>query len=943
MSGSKKTTFWCVFFVCSSILGFDNHAFGQYESFQKEYETKAFTHCYDIVSTSDGGYLMSGIEDVPTNPASSTVPYILKLDCNGEPEWKRKYAHTSTLNNLNHKVAAVDDSNYVLLTSDGVTGNFDLLITSVDIDGNTNWIYRYGGTGPDLPGNIITLSDGNLAVTGATRSYGNNVFSSAYYDLYVLKINASNGNIIWSKTFGISGANARGYDLVENELGGVTVVGTAFDANSIATWAPMISLDINGNLYDERYFGLPNRNTMALSISRAKDGGFIISGSTNFLGNDWFDLRQFPFVIKTNQSKQIEWGRIIEGFPNTTGLGGIAYTPVDNGDTIGVAIETYYYQNVTSDPTKRVLTLLQETNGALISARQYNSEGGQFPAMDYDIDGGYIMSAMTDENIGSGPNDQWWYGPIINKLDKHFNSGCNETNRTQVTTAHNVNFTVDTNFSLSDSFGAVQFPITPGSDSVVFSYPVVETFCEAKHQVTGALLTNEIPCGDTSSVFEVAISYPIFDLTWDFGDGTVVHTGNVDTVRHGYQSPGVYPLSVNVDLCDTSFVLQDTIVVLSELPDTVIVPPYSFCQYDSSAILNAIVPNGTWSGNGIINNSTGFFSPTIAGVGAHEIVYEISSGACQGSDTATITVKPLPIVRLGADTVICSDDSLSIGLPDTLDSYQWNTGESQNRIYATPGQYWLEATLSGCVNADTILIEGAVRPVFTLGADTAICEGETVTLDPVVTGSGDYRWSDGSSDSTLTLSTSGNYGLVITNRGCEAQDEITVTVNANPEVSLGPDTTICADETLILNASTPGAIYEWQDGSSEAFLEAMAGAIYSVTVSVNDCTGDADIFIDELDCSEGEIELPNVFSPNGDGYNDVLTPTKLRAISQVQTKILNRWGQQVFESNELEINWDGTKDGQLVPDGVYYVLLTYVDFQGARGTVQASVTLISNP
>jgi hypothetical protein len=115
--------------------GIDDHiCLGAVPIFQKEYETKAFTHCYDIAPLPDGGFLLSGIQDVPTFSAPGT-PYITKVDCTGEPEWTKRFEAVSGLNNTDHEVAVISEDEYVLLSSRGSTGNFDILVAKLDAEG----------------------------------------------------------------------------------------------------------------------------------------------------------------------------------------------------------------------------------------------------------------------------------------------------------------------------------------------------------------------------------------------------------------------------------------------------------------------------------------------------------------------------------------------------------------------------------------------------------------------------------------------------------------------------------------------------------------------------------------------------------------------------------------------------------------------------------------
>jgi len=82
--------------------------------------------------------------------------------------------------------------------------------------------------------------------------------------------------------------------------------------------------------------------------------------------------------------------------------------------------------------------------------------------------------------------------------------------------------------------------------------------------------------------------------------------------------------------------------------------------------------------------------------------------------------------------------------------------------------------------------------------------------------------------------------------------------------------------------------------------------------------------------------MPNVFTPNGDGSNDIFKPVKSKGIAEMQTYIYNRWGGQVFETKNLMIEWDG---GNL-PDGTYFWIVKYTNAIGEQKTLNGHLTLI---
>jgi gliding motility-associated-like protein len=87
------------------------------------------------------------------------------------------------------------------------------------------------------------------------------------------------------------------------------------------------------------------------------------------------------------------------------------------------------------------------------------------------------------------------------------------------------------------------------------------------------------------------------------------------------------------------------------------------------------------------------------------------------------------------------------------------------------------------------------------------------------------------------------------------------------------------------------------------------------------------------------VKVPNAFSPNMDGFNDVFR-VKLDKITELQVLIMDRWGTKIYEFNSPEGFWDGRISGQDAPDGVYFFILKAKGIDGKSHTAQGSVTLI---
>lgn len=167
-----------------------------------------------------------------------------------------------------------------------------------------------------------------------------------------------------------------------------------------------------------------------------------------------------------------------------------------------------------------------------------------------------------------------------------------------------------------------------------------------------------------------------------------------------------------------------------------------------------------------------------------------------------------------------------------------------------------------------------------------------------------------------------------------------------PKVDLGPDRTLCLDGSLLLlrNLQTlPNGNhrYFWNTGDTTELLQVRQPGSYSLSISSLSpgCTATATVTIDK-DCYTNN---PNAFTPNGDGVNDYFYPRQKLAASIVSLhlKVLNRWGQLVFETNKTDgRGWDGRFNGKEQPGGVYVYVLEVVFPDHRQETYQGNVTLI---
>ncbi|NNC83912.1 MAG: T9SS type B sorting domain-containing protein [Flavobacteriales bacterium] len=341
---------------------------------------------------------------------------------------------------------------------------------------------------------------------------------------------------------------------------------------------------------------------------------------------------------------------------------------------------------------------------------------------------------------------------------------------------------------------------------------------------------------------------------------------------------------------------------------------------------------------------------------------------CSSTDELSIFVLDLPTVDAGSDvSYLCLGDSIQLQATPGFDAYTWapDVGLSDPNIadpVAAPTialeiEYVvLVEDENGCQNTDTVRV--TVNPIVPTdaGPDTLICTGEPVVLggDPTAPDGTEYAWTPTTAmnDSTLanpTVSPSETttYTVFTDNSICSGQDEVTVIVEEIPTLDFQIEAEPGCDALRVRfnNLSDPELTYIWDLGdgtSSEEFSPVHAyefNASYLITLTGQSelgCVYTRDEILDASDFeSYFEIAVPNVFTPNGDGNNDVFD---INLTGQVEDcfymEIFNRWGQTMFLAAGNATRWDGfTRAGDPAAAGVYFYV---IEFNGLsyKGSVQ---------
>lgn len=332
------------------------------------------------------------------------------------------------------------------------------------------------------------------------------------------------------------------------------------------------------------------------------------------------------------------------------------------------------------------------------------------------------------------------------------------------------------------------------------------------------------------------------------------------------------------------------------------------------------------------------------GSGTHNIwVKATDANGCTAYDDINLTFTNPPMVSLGLDLVFCQAESVTLDAGSGFASYLWTTGDP-TQTYFVDGNvtgsgtftYAVEVTDDeGCIGFDTINVTFGTAPAVTISGNQNICEGDDLLLDAGA-GFATYLWSDATQSRTMLLTGSQpgpvNVSVQVTDAiGCAGSDTVTVTVNANPTVSIGADQSICEGEIANLNAGPGFTSYLWNDILSTT----------SQTLKVDGSATGAGTFNYSVIVSDG----------NGcEGTDEALvTVFPKPSLKLDPDTVINGTGSYVIDAGSGYVSYlwnDGTTDQTIVVDpgsqgpGSYQYYVTVVDVNGCQASDTINIEVI---
>jgi len=292
----------------------------------------------------------------------------------------------------------------------------------------------------------------------------------------------------------------------------------------------------------------------------------------------------------------------------------------------------------------------------------------------------------------------------------------------------------------------------------------------------------------------------------------------------------------------------------------------------------------------------------------------------------------VPKPDLGKDTQYCMPfgQTLKATLGTSLSglkTYIWNTGATTQTIQITQaGRYIVHASRNNqCTSADTIDVKVAEMPFYLPVKDATFCNDQQLRKIKLnAKGYDELKWSTGETGPLVTIGNAGTYIYTIENQCTTIKDSFTVVLVDAPIVDLGKDMKICSANGFELKSNVIGSSYVWMPGGeiSSTIFSYTSGLISLEVKNTAGCVGRDEIFVSDS-CLEACF-VPNAFTPNEDGLNEIFKPSNNDIPSKGYVfRIYDRWGGIIYETKHVKEGWNGTVNGKRCPDGVYFYTVTF--------------------
>jgi hypothetical protein len=741
-----------------------------------------------LTPTPDGGYLLAGWSTSGASGVKSQGSrggydfWVVKVDALGRPQWDRTYG--GSRDEQLTCVRLTRDGGYLLggYSESGISGDKsqanhgvfsnDMWVIKLDAQGNKEWDRSLGGSGDEQLYSMVQTPDGGyvLGGTSASGQDGNRTQpSQGNYDYWLVKLDGQ-GRTQWDRTYG-GQLWDRIYSVELTADGGLLasgVSGSGISGDKTQThlgnefW--ILKLDAQGRKQWDRSLGGDGDDVLTCA-KPTPDGGYILGGWSDsnvsgdktqpHYGNNSGYNHDY-WVVKLNAQGAVQWERTLGGDAieqlyaleltadggylvggrSTSNVSGDKTQP-NRGNTSGYSWDYWLVKLSATGTTEWDHTLGGDKEDYL---------AGIVPG----VDGGYLIGGFSSSAVSGDKSEPSTGGDFwLVKLAEAALPPSVQISGIQELCGGKIELTATATATPVAYLGNTGATTRSIEVTARFSGGQTST---AQHVVRAFTPTLRVE-GDTllcagSTVQLLAVAPNASGWLWNTGATTATLT---------VTKPGQYSVIARYG-AGCSITKQVTV----RSPSLRLAGPAFLCDNSTSnTTLEALAPGATtfrWN----TGATTATLSVSRAGT------YSVVATFANGCTLTALQVVASPQVAIVGDTLLCESGTVTLrasGNPAL--SYRWNTGETNSTLPVTQsGTYTLTATyLGGCSSTASVRVRPVQpMPFFSFGPDTTLCEGATLALRaPVVPGRPvTYRWSDGSSASSLLVRAAGTYSLVVT-------------------------------------------------------------------------------------------------------------------------------------------------------------------------------------
>ncbi len=377
--------------------------------------------------------------------------------------------------------------------------------------------------------------------------------------------------------------------------------------------------------------------------------------------------------------------------------------------------------------------------------------------------------------------------------------------------------------------------------------------------------------------------------------------------------------------------------------------------------LSNTVAGGVWASSDITKatvSNNGLVTGVATGTAIISYAVSNSCGNTPVTSTVTITAKPVVAAITGTST-ICANATTQLANTTALGIWSSSdvTKATVNSTGLVTGVAAGTSTISyavtnGCGTTTvnyTVTVD--LLPALVVRPDTTICAGSSVILSATTDATSTIVWTGAGAGNPVTVTPAATTAYTVTatsNKGCIRNGTVNITVqNFSVTLAASPNPVVRGTSLALSTSSAlpyqvtawqPAALFSNQTATTQS-LKADSTRQYTVTAKTTaGCTATASVNV-IVTSEEFDLFIPNYFTPNNDGKNDMFRVFGT-AVTALEMRVYNQWGQLVFESRNQANGWDGSGKGKQQPAGVYIYIVKATLQNNTIVDKKGSVTLI---